>query len=63
MQYYEMLYGRPEEVLQGIVAHGAVFSREEYSVAITLIARSMRVFDTAALDRALQDLKLLCQQI
>ena len=30
MQYYELLYDRPEEILQGIVAHGPAFTEAEY---------------------------------
>ncbi len=62
MQYYELLYERPEEVLQ-VVTRGALFTYEEYRAALTLISRSMRVFDSAALEHNLHDLALLCQRL
>ncbi len=63
MQYYELLYDRPEEVLQRIVAHGPAFGEGEYRAALALIARSMRVVDDAALAANLVSLKQLLGQV
>jgi exocyst complex component 4 len=39
-QYYELFNQRQQEVLNGIVEKGPVFSAEEYSAAIKLLNRS-----------------------
>ena len=38
-QYYELFNQRQQEVLNGIVEKGPVFSAEEYAVAVKLLSR------------------------
>lgn len=47
MKYYELLNLQAEEVLQGIIANGRVFSKSEYSIVLDIIAASQLVSDNA----------------
>ena len=56
MQFYELLYLQPEEVLQRIISGGPSFTEEEYKIALRVIAASTVIPDAEGHAAVVQDL-------
>ncbi|EGD80798.1 hypothetical protein PTSG_01387 [Salpingoeca rosetta] len=64
MQYYELLYAQPKEVLQAIaVAKVPPYSESEYRTLLKLMAQSAKVPDSAEYRTALDDLHALFHDV